>query len=98
MVIGCGVVYMCKCHMPSIPLRVPYRTTSRFLSTVIFVAVNVDVHPSSHSLPVDISALYWRLGRVCYVLALIDNNWLCLSSSLWVACMGLPYGRITHGP
>ena len=62
------------------------------------VAVNVVVQPSSHSCPMEISVPDWRWGKMCAVLDLVDNKGVRLSSALWVACMRLPSGRITHGP
>ena len=94
--LGCGVVARCNRHIPANPLRVTYRTTSNFLSTVMLVAFNVAVYPSSHSLPMDISAPDWRWGKMCAVLDLVDNKGLRLSSALWVACMRLPFGRINN--
>ena len=32
------------------------------------------------------------------IFTLIDSKGLMLSSALWVACMMIPYGRITRGP
>ena len=45
----------------------------------------------------EISAPDWSWGEMCAVLALVDNKDMGLSSALWVACMMLPYGRITCG-
>ena len=70
--------------MPTAPLQFPYSTTSTFLCTVILVAVNVAVHPSSHSFPMEISAPDWRWVEMCAVLDLVDKKGLRFSSSLWV--------------
>ena len=95
-VLGCGVV-SCTFHIPYPPLRVPYRTTYPFLFTVVVVSVNVTVQPSSHSLPMKISAPGWRWGKMCDFLALVDSKMIRFSSSVCVVCIRLPYGRITCG-
>ena len=84
--------------MPDSPLRVPFRTNSPCFYTVMVVAVNVAVQPSSHSCPLDISAPDWRWRNMWDVLALVDSEGLRLSYDLWIACMMLPSGRITCGP
>ena len=53
--LGCGG-FSCTCHMPSDKLQVTSRTTSPSFFTFIVLAVNVDVQPSSHIFPMDISA------------------------------------------
>ena len=74
------------CHMPAATLQVPSRTNSTCLFTVMVVAVNVAVHPSSHSCPMYISDPGWRWGNIWAVLDLVDSIGLWLSSALWVAC------------
>ena len=64
----------------------------------MLVAVNVDVQPSSHIFPIEISAPDWRCGKMCTVLSLVDNKCIRLSSELRVACMRLPSGRISRDP
>ena len=96
--LGCGVVDRCTCNMPAATLRVPSRTTFIFLSTVMYMSVNVAVQPLQYSLPVEISDLNWSWRKMCYVLALMDNKGLRLSSDLWVTFTGLPSGRITCFP
>ena len=96
--LGCGVVARCTYHIPATPLQVLSRTTYPFFSTIKCVAVNVAVQPSSHILPMEISAPDWRWGKMCDVLALVDNKGLRLISALWVAYIILPYGGITCSP
>ena len=64
----------------------------------MLVAVNVDLHSSSHSFPMEISAPDWRWGKMCAVLALVESKGIRCSYALWVACMRLPFGSITRGP
>ena len=61
--IGCGVVARCTFHVPAAPWWVPSRINHCFFSTIMFMAVNMDVQPSSHSFPMYISAPYCRWGR-----------------------------------
>ena len=61
------------------------------------MAVNVDVQPSSHSFPMEISHPYWRWDKICDVLDLVYNKEVRFSSSLWFACMRPPSGSSTHG-
>ena len=82
MVIGCGVVGRCTCHIPDTKLRVPSGTTYHFFSTFVCVAINVDVQPLSRSCPMEISSLYWRWGSICTVLYILDNNGMRFSSAL----------------
>ena len=84
--------------MTAAPLRVTSRNNYIFPFTFVLVAVHVAVHPSSHSFPMDIIALDWSCGEMCDFLDHVDNKGLRLSSALWVACMRLPYGRITRYP
>ena len=84
--------------MPTAPFRVPFRNVSPCLFTVMVVAVNVAVHPLSHSCPMDISAPGWRWGEMCSVLALVEIKGLSWSPALCFSCMMLPSGRITRGP
>ena len=58
--LGFGVVASYTCHMPATPFKVRSRTIYPFFYTLICVAVNVAVHPSSHSFPMEISAPDWR--------------------------------------
>ena len=95
--LGCGGVIL-NCHMPASPLRVPSRTTSPCFCTVMVVAANVDVQPSSHSCPMDISAPDRRWGNMWAVFALVESKGIRCSYALWVACMRLPFGSITRGP
>ena len=94
--LGCGVVAICTCQMPSATLQVPSRTTSPFFCTVMLVALNVAVQPSSQIFPIYISAPYWRWGEMYSIFALVNNKVIMLSSSLWVAYMRLPSVRITR--
>ena len=55
----------------------------------------MDVKSSSHGLPMGISAHGWRWGEICDILDLVYNKGLRFSSSQWVACIIIPYGRIT---
>ena len=59
------------CHMPASPLRLPSRTTSPCLCTVVVVAVNVAVQPSSHSCSMEISAPDWRWGKMWDIFPLL---------------------------
>ena len=79
--VGYGGV-SCTCHMPAVPLLVPSRTTYTFLFTIMVVAVNVDVHPSSHSFPMKISNPDWRWGNMCAILVLVDRKRPRCSSAL----------------
>ena len=90
--LGCGLVDSCTCHISYTPFRVPSRNIFPFLTTVICVAVNVDVHISSHSYPMYISTSNWIWGKMCDVLSLVDNKGFRFSSTLWVAFVRLPYG------
>ena len=83
--------------MPATNLWVPLSNMSPFFSTIICVAVNVDVQPSSHSFPMEISHPYWRWDKICDVLDLVYNKEVRFSSSLWFACMRPPSGSSTHG-
>ena len=76
--LGCGVVARCTCHMPAAPLRVPSRINSHIFSTIMCVAVNMAVQPSSHSCSMYISALDWMWGKMCSVLSPVDNKKLIL--------------------
>ena len=96
--IGCGILPRCTCHMTAAPFWVPYRITSTFNSTVMCVAVNVDVQPSSNSCPMEINAPNWRWGKIFAVFELVDNKGIRLSSDLWVSYMRITSGRITCGP
>ena len=85
-------------HMPDTPLQVPSRNMYPFFSTFVCVAVNVYVHKSSHSFPMQISAPYCMWGRVCSVLSIVYIKGMSFSCALWVSCIRLSYGRITCGP
>ena len=85
-------------HMPASPLRLLSRTIYPCLCTVIVVAVNVDVQPSSNSCPMEINAPNWRWGKIFAVFELVDNKGIRLSSDLWVSYMRITSGRITCGP
>ena len=61
------------------------------------VAVNVAVEPLSHSFPTEISSTDWRCGKMCDVLAFVDNKGLRLSLVLWVSCMRITSARVTCG-
>ena len=95
--LGCGGVSL-TCHMPGSTLRLPSRNTSLCFCTVMVVAVNVAVHPSSHICHTDISAPDQRWGKMWAVFPLVDSKGIRLSSTLWVACIRLPSGRITRCP
>ena len=82
--IGCGGVSL-TCHMPDAPLQAPFRTTSPCFCTVMVLAVNLSVQPSSNICLMDISVPDWRWGNMWAVLALVDSNDLRLSYTLWVA-------------
>ena len=85
------------CHIPNYPLRLPSRTTSTCLCTVIVVSVNVAVQPSSHSCPMEISAPDWMWVNMWAILDLVGIKGIRCSYALWVACMMLPSGSITRG-
>ena len=61
------------------------------------VVVNVDVHTSSHSCPMYISAPSWRWGKMCAVLDPVDKKGMRFSFSLWFAFVSIIYGRSTRG-
>ena len=82
--LSCGVVASYTCYMPATTLKVPSSTIYPFFYTFICVAMNVAVHPSSHSFPMEISAPDWRWVEICAVLDLLYKKGLRLSSSLWV--------------
>ena len=67
----------------------------QLFSTMMCVNVNVYVHPSSHSCPMDISAPDWSWGNTCAVLSPVDNRGLRFIYSLWVAYMKIPSVRST---
>ena len=71
--------------MPVSPLKLLSRTFYSCLFTVMEVAVNVDVQPSSNICPKEISAPDWRWWKMCAIFDLVDSKGLMLSSSLWVA-------------
>ena len=83
--LGCGVVDRCTCHTTASPLQVTYRTNSTFLSTVMCVAVNVDIHPLSNISPMEIGSPDCMWGEMCASLALVYNKGMRLSYYLWVA-------------
>ena len=45
----CRVVDRLTCHIPAVPLQLPYRTVFNFLYTIMCVALYVYVQTSSHS-------------------------------------------------
>ena len=96
--LGCVVVDSCSCHMPAANFPVTSRTTYTFFSTFVCGSVNVAVHKSSHSSPMDISALYWRWGEMCDVSVPLYNKGLRFSYALLVSCVRLPYGSMTCSP
>ena len=69
-----------------------------FFYTFIYVAVNVDVHPSSYSFHMEISSPGWRWGEMYSVLAIVDNKGLRFSYAIWVSWVSLPSGSINLGP
>ena len=80
--IVCGVVDRCTLHMPSTSLRMPSRNMFPFLSTIRCVAVNMTVHPSSHSFPMEISAYDRRWEKMCSVFTLVDNKGMMFSYAI----------------
>ena len=80
--IGCGVVARCKLHIPDTPRGCLLGLGILFLSTITCVAVNMAVHTSSNNFPMDISDNYWRWGKVCGVLSLVDNKGLRFGSDI----------------
>ena len=98
MVLGCGVVDRCTCHITDAPLRLPSRNISPCFCTVVLQVVNVAIHTPSHSCSIEICDPDWRWGQMCDVFDLIDNKGIRLNLALWVACMRLPSGRIARGP
>ena len=89
-----GVILTCQ--MSAYIFRFPSRTTSTCLCNVIVVEVNVLLHPSEHSFHMEIIAPDWRWGKFWDISPLVDSKGLMLSSALWVACIMLPSGRMTH--
>ena len=93
----CGGVSL-TCHMLDSPLLFPPRTIYPCLCNFIVVAVNVAVPPSSHSFHMEVSAPYWRWGKMWDIFYLVDSKGLISSSVLWVAYL-LPISiRIPRGP
>ena len=78
----CGGVNL-TCHVPTSPLILPSRTAHYCLCSVVLVAVNVAVQPSSRGCSVYISAPDWRWGEMWDILDLVDSKGLRLSSSVW---------------
>ena len=93
--LGYDMVGMCTYHMPATNLRVISRTNFSFLSTIMCVAANVSIQPSSNIFPMEIIDPDWMWGKICAVLYIVDKKGIRLSSALWVACTRLPFGRIT---
>ena len=60
------------------------------------LAVNMDLHPSSHSWSLDISAPGLRWVQVSYLLALVVSTGLSLSSPVFVSCIILLSGINTR--
>ena len=60
MVFGCGVVVRFTCHTPDSSFQWPSRNMRPFFSTLMCVAENVAVYPSSHSFPMNIISHDWR--------------------------------------
>ena len=59
-----GVVYRFTCHMNANPLWVTYSNRSNLLYTIMCMAMNMSVQTSPHSLPMEISASYWRRENI----------------------------------
>ena len=96
--LGCGVVYRCTCHISDTSFRVLSRNMFPFFSTVIYVAVDIGIHPSSYIFSMKIIAPGWRWGNICATLALVDNNGLIFRSTLWVSWNRLLFRRSTWVP
>ena len=77
----CGGVSL-TCYMPASPLQLPSRSFSSCLCAFIMITVNVAVHTSSHSYPMEISAPDWRWGEMCDIFALVYSKGLMLSYAL----------------
>ena len=61
--ISCQVLVRFACYIPTYPFWWPYSTRWALFSSLMCVAVNVDVQSSSHSFPMDISAPDCGWGR-----------------------------------
>ena len=74
--IGCVVVDRFTCQIPENPLQAPSRNRLTLFYTLMCKSGNVALHPSSHNLPMNISAPDWRWGNMCSILSLVDNKGL----------------------
>ena len=99
-VCGGGCVFalvVLTCHMPTKSLLWTYKTCLDCLNTFMYLAMNVDVQPSSHIKPMGIREPNWSWGKMCGVLALLDRCGIRRISSLYMDCMTLPSAIRTWG-
>ena len=78
----CGVVVRFTCHIPAANLQLPSMNRCHLFYTLMWVAVNVTIQPSSHSIPMKISDSDWVWGKMCAVFSLVVHKGLRFSSVL----------------
>ena len=84
-------------HMPDMFGRVPYNVFMPYFTTLRLVALMVDVHTSSHSLPIYNMSHDCRWGNMCNVLDVGVRMGLRFRNVILVSYMRLPQGIITWG-
>ena len=82
--LGFGELDIFTFHIPDTHFLVPSSTIFLLFATVVCVAVNVDVQPSSHICHMEIIASNWRWrgGGGGYILDLVDNKGVRFCSTL----------------
>ena len=83
--------------MPDVFEWLPYNIVSPSLTTLSLLAVKVAMYPSSHSCPIDMRSPDCRWGEMWDILDAWVKRGFIFISSLWVACMMLPSGRMIWG-
>ena len=78
------------------PLQWPSKTSFAYFTNFMYLAMNMDVHPSLHIWPVDMREPDWRWGEMLSVLYLVGSSGLRWNYDLWVSC--IPYGIRTWVP
>ena len=93
-----GLLGRLTCHMPDMFDRVNSNTVRPYFTTLMWVALKVDVHMSSQSYYTKMRTPIWRWGKMCDVVAVGVRRGFRFRTSLWVTCMRPLLISITWGP
>jgi hypothetical protein len=95
---GVGLIICCESGILQRPVcmsRFPCSSVVPFLLMVTWWVLKVAVHPASHSLPIDMSELCVRSGKMCASLAALGNCGRSRVQAVLLDRRNAPFGNPT---